>query len=145
MAISTPSDRIVADAPRRGRPSDEDREARTSTGRWLHRQEDALFTLNAICAASRERRLHWQRFDAMADDAIRDTESIGRALVQHPDPLVRGFGFRIVANCQAYWQADAAEDAEVGLKDRAIDLSHAIGRKVCGWIERAAVAVRGRS
>lgn len=135
--------------PRRvGRPSLadlDDREARTPTGRWLHRQEGGLFEISRCGVAYRDTvapiRL---QHDAAADEAIRRIEATGVALAAHPDPLVSAHGRRILGHCADYWRHDEREDAAALSGDALVAAIHAVSRRLAGWVEQACLAVRGK-
>lgn len=137
MAISTPSDRIVADAPRRtGRPANEDRECATSTGRAAHWFEARL--LDAVRGLGLFYTAH-DRATLLDADC---NQRVERAIAA----LDRGNGIEARALLLEFQERDALRDLEHAAMRGFIEgIVHVAIRRLGGWIERACVAVRSRS
>lgn len=142
MAVSRMQ--IVPHERDRGRPSNDDLEARSATGRALHQLESRVFGIALACLRGRETRPVWASHDTLTDESVRANEVIGRELLKHDDPVVRAWGLRVLGNCADYRRADQMEDAcTVGLFATLAEI-HATAKRIGAWIERSCVAVRQR-
>ena len=139
MTVATSTAHIVPDTVRRrtGRRAHDEIEEATPTGRAIHRFEDAVWTINGRSVAYREgttlRLLH----DAEHD---RNLEAAGR--IVEACPSCRHTAGPLIRAAQA---ADEREDAVALHGDGLVAAIHSVGRRVAGWLERAAVALRGQT
>jgi hypothetical protein len=119
-----------------GRPTDEDRESATAAGRAAHWFEARLLDMAHGLG------LFYRAHDrAMLFDADCD-QRVDRAIAA----LDAGNGLEARALLLEYRERDALRDLEHAAARGFIEgIVHVAIRQLGGWVERAAIAVRGRS
>jgi hypothetical protein len=136
MTLSAPSTRIVQPARRPGRVHPDDMEARTAAGRAAHWFEARLLDMAHGLGLFYRAHDRATLFDADCD------QRVDRAIAA----LDAGNGLEARALLLEYRERDALRDLEHAAARGFIEgIVHVAIRQLGGWIERAAVAVRGRS
>ena len=141
--MAVPSVDIIARG--RGRPTTDDLEARTPLGRAVHLNEGRNFGISLECIRRRETRPLWAQGDDGTDTAIRGMGTVRERMAAHPDPVVRAWAVELAGYEADYWRHDATEDAVTLGHFDAFEVIHGFSRAVGGFLERLAVAIRGRS
>jgi hypothetical protein len=124
---------VVETVRRTGRLTNEARELRTPAGRGLQAVESVVMTISGHAvnyrSASEIRRLHDSEHDRRMANARAMAVNLGL--------------WDLVAEIDAGMQADHMEDSVAEHGDGLVERIHALARKLSGWVEKAAVYLRG--
>jgi hypothetical protein len=157
VSASAPTAEILQHPePRRGRPTELDREARTLAGRVGEMAEGHAYDISAHCVYARGNDERYWHHDARLDALNEDNKTIAAKLIAHPDEAVQAAGWLLLANCREYDRVDALEDSEHAQHHGHSEQSHVHARAIAGGVElllsgrargraarRATVAVQG--
>jgi hypothetical protein len=129
--------------PRRGRPTELDREARTLAGQVAMIADGRFAGVSTHCMYGDHNHAMRRRHDARTDAAALAMAKIGRQMTHHKSEQVQAWGWAILTQYREYVTADALEDAEAEAAAGHNTRAHDEARIGSGEIE-ALVSTRAR-